>query len=134
MWTVIAALGIVLTPAPAAPTGGAEEALRLYVSARWLEESGALPEALAEYYRALSLDPSSRDVLLRIGEVNAHLGQPERSLEFARRALALDSTDARARWLEGAALFNLGKTEESVPPLERACALDTENVDYLRTL
>ncbi len=133
MWIPLVTFGLVLAPAPA-PVSNAGEALRLYVSARWLEQSGDLPQALSDYYKALSLDPNSRDLLLRIGEVNAHLGQPERTLEFAHRALALDSTDARAQWLEGAALFNLGRTEASLAPLQRACALDSTNAEYLRTL
>ena len=111
-----------------------EEALRRYVAASWLERSGSLSEALAEYLRALSLDPGSNELLLRVSEVSAHLGQPERSLEFADRALSRDPGDARALWLRGAALFNMGRAAESLEPLGRAARADSSRAEYLRTL
>src|SRR5437762_643204 len=74
--------------APAAPGAppdtsagryASEEALSRYLSARLLEQSGQLTEALGEYYRALSLDPRSGDVLVHISQLCAHLGDPSRS-------------------------------------------------------
>ncbi|HEV2104936.1 MAG TPA: tetratricopeptide repeat protein, partial [Candidatus Eisenbacteria bacterium] len=130
-------LAAVAAPAPPDTASGryvSEEAVRHYLDGRWLEQGGSLQQALAEYYRALSLAPGDRDVLLRVAEVSAHLGQPERTLEFARRVAARDPGDARALWLEGAALFNLGRPAESLAPLVRACDADSGNADYLRTL
>ena len=110
-----------------------EEALRRYLSGRLLEQSGKLAEALAEYYRALSLDPQSADLLVRISQLCAQLGDPGRSLEFAERALARDPNDWRALWLQGASRFSSGKTAEALAPLERACAIDSTRVEVLRT-
>jgi tetratricopeptide (TPR) repeat protein len=117
----------------AAPRVASEEALRRYVRGRLLEQSGKLAEALGEYYRALSHDPLSPDLLVRISQVCAHLGDPTRSLEFAERALQQDPDDWRALWLEGAALFSTNRAPEALAPLERACELDSTQAEVLRT-
>jgi tetratricopeptide (TPR) repeat protein len=125
---------------PAAPAAdtlagryASEEAMRLYLDARLLEQSGKLSEALDQYYRALSLDPRSADLLVRISQILAQTGEPSRSLEFAERALARDPNDWRALWLQGAARFSTGHTSEALAPLERACEIDSTQVEVLRT-
>ena len=123
-------------PAPADTSAGrygSEEALSRYLSARLFEQGGQLTEALGEYYRALSLDPRSLDLLVRISQLCAHLGDPGRSLEFAERALARDPNDWRALWLQGAARFSSGHTADALAPLERACELDSTQSEVLRT-
>jgi len=110
-----------------------EESIRRYLSARLLEQSGNLAEALGEYYRALALDPRSSDLLVHISQVCAQLGDPARSLEFADRALEVDPDDWRALWLKGAALFSTRRAEEALAPLERACELDSTQAEVLRT-
>lgn len=125
-------------PAPAfsdTSTGryASEEALTRYLAARLLEQGGKLTEALGEYYRALSLDPRSIDLLVRISQLCAHLGDPARSLEFAERALARDPDDWRALWLQGAARFSTGRVNDALAPLERACELDSTQAEVLRT-
>jgi len=110
-----------------------EEAIRRYLSARLFEQSGRLAEALGEYYRALAFEPQSADLLVRISQICAQLGDPARSLEFADRALVHDPDDWRALWLRGAALFSTNRAEEALPPLERACELDSTQLEVLRT-
>src|SRR3982751_3496952 len=53
-----------------------EEGVQHYLSARLLEQDGQLAQALGEYYRALSLDARSADLLLHISQLCAHLGDP----------------------------------------------------------
>jgi tetratricopeptide (TPR) repeat protein len=110
-----------------------EEAMRFYLDARLLEQSGQLTEALGQYYRALSLDPRSVDLLVHISQVCAQIGDAGRSLEFAERALARNPDDWRALWLQGAARFSTGHTSEALAPLERACQIDSTQVEVLRT-
>lgn len=117
---------------PAAP--GREEALRRYLQGRYLEQTGATEEALGEYYRALTLDPHSLALLLRISEAASRKGERQRALEFAERALAIAPGDARANWLKGAALFQMERVPEAFPPLETAFAADSENAEYAKTL
>lgn len=110
-----------------------EEGVRRYLSARLLEQSGQLSEALGEYYRVLALDPLASDLLVRISQVCAQLGDHARSLEFAERALAHDPDEVRALWLLGAARFSTGHAAEALAPLERACELDSTQAEVLRT-
>jgi tetratricopeptide (TPR) repeat protein len=111
-----------------------EEAMRLYIDARLLEQAGRLDEALSQYYRALVLDPRSVDLLVHISQIHAHKMEPDRSLEFAERALARDPNDWRALWLQGAARFSINPHGiEALAPLERACEIDSTQVEVLRT-
>jgi len=129
------------TPEPAPPVAAvrdsaqfpSEEGVRRYLSARLLEQAGQLSEALGEYYRALALDPLATDLLVRISQVCAQLGDHARSLEFAERALAHAPDDVRALWLQGAARFSTGHAAEALVPLERACELDSTQAEVLRT-
>lgn len=113
---------------------GREEALRRYLQGRSLEQAGANEEALAEYYRALALDPSSRSLLVRISEAAARKGEWQRSLEFAERALLVAPNDARANWLKGVALFQMERAPDALGPLEAAFAADSQNAEYAKTL
>ena len=126
---------VAVTPVADTTTGrfASEEGLRRYLSARLLEQGGQLTEALGEYYRALAFDPRSADLLVRISQLCAQLGDPARSLEFAERALANDPDDWRALWLQGAARFSTGRVAEALAPLERACDIDSTQVEVLRT-
>lgn len=133
--------GATKTPAtrPAAPdTAGigapAGEAVRHYLSGRWLELTGEREAAMNEMTRALSLDPNSPELLLRVSEMASASGQPARALELVDRALASRPHDARGLWLRGAALFNLERPSEALAPLQQACDLDSTNVEFLRTL
>jgi len=121
-------------PEPTGPVYPNEEALRHYVFGRLLEEQGAAPDALAEYFRTLMLDVKASSVARRVSEVAGASGEPERSLEFAERTLSLNPKDARALWLKGAALLNLGRDEEAFVALEEATRIDTTEADYYRTL
>lgn len=110
-----------------------EAGVRHYLNARLLEQSGKLEDALAEYYRALSLDPRSTDLLVRISQVSAQNGDHARALEFAERALRVDPDDWRALWMQGAARFSTGRVAEALAPLERACEIDSSQAEVLRT-
>lgn len=141
MWCSLGLSISLLASAPAAAGPGQpravypnEEALRRYAQGRLLEEQGARPRALDEYYRALFLDPHATDVARRVSEVAAQMGDPGRSLEFAERALEVDPADPRALWLKGAALLNLGRDEEALSVLQRSVAIDSQTVEYVRTL
>ncbi len=143
MWvlalSLIAVAATTLPPTagpPQAPLAGypSEEALRRYTQGRLLEERNEGRDALAEYYRALLLDPRSTATMRRLSEVSARLGDAAGSLEFADQALLIEPGDAHARWLSGAALFNLGRARDALESLEAAVAADSGQVEYLKTL
>ena len=121
--------------APAAdPTPGAAAALDGYLSGRLLEERGMEAEALEEYLQALRLDPGRPGIELRVSELEARLGEWQRSLESAGRVLEHDPGNARAFWLQGSALFSLGRPVESLKVLQAAVAADSQQPDYWKTL
>jgi tetratricopeptide (TPR) repeat protein len=128
-----------LSPPPAAPgpVGPAypnAEALSRYADGRLQAERGEEDDALAEFYRVLSLDPRSRSASRAVSEIAARHGDAARSLEFAERALAEDPGDARSLWLKGSAQFNLGRGDESIATLESAALADSEQTQYWLTL
>jgi tetratricopeptide (TPR) repeat protein len=147
MWTLLLVSVLAAAPAPAsAPDSDAsaapdtaalsyrsEEALRHYVQGRWLEQTGKLQEAQAEFSRALSLDPGATSIALHLCELSANSGEPGRALELADRVLAREPGNPRALWLRGAALFNLERPAEAIVPLEAACRADSMNADYVKT-
>ena len=134
MLLILSVPAAVLADGAQGPRYGNEEALARYAAGRLLEERDDRNAALDEYFRALYLDPGSLEITRRISEVEANLGDPARSLEFARRALQIDPADPRTLWLEGTALLNLGRDTESLAPLQAATSADSERVEYFRTL
>jgi tetratricopeptide (TPR) repeat protein len=110
------------------------EALSHYVAGRLLELSGSSQDAIAEFTRALSLDPAAFSVLLHLSEVSARAGETSQSLEFAERAVKMRPGDGKALWMKGAALFNMQRAPEALPVLQAACAADSDQAEYLRTL
>ena len=78
MWTIALSIGLLAVSPMSSPASApadtsahyeSPEALRHYLAGRWLELSGSTAEALGEYNRALSLDPNSVGVLLRLAAV-----------------------------------------------------------------
>ena len=132
-WGLLAVLAGPLGAQPR-PQAGGDEPLRHYMYGRWLELDGQLGAASEEYFRALSLDPGSVDLLVTLASVQARMGEPDRSLELANRALQQDSTHAQAQWLRGAALFNLRRLDEAMPALRSAARLDSSDQQIARTL
>jgi tetratricopeptide (TPR) repeat protein len=121
-------------PPPLGDTYPSEEALIRYARGRLLEESGEDAQALGEYFRGLILDDTSPTFPRRVSELSARLGDPNRALEFAKRAVALDSTDARGQWLQGISLMNLGRDLEALRALQAAVRADSTEAEYHRAL
>lgn len=144
MWrlALVLALAAVPSASPAAPAGAdtarraypSEQALRHYLQGRWFEAAGQMPEAQAEFSRALSLDGSATDLMLHLAEAAASSGEPGRALEMADRVLEREPGNAKALWLRGASLFNLGRAADALEPLAQASRTDSLDVEYVRTL
>lgn len=111
-----------------------DEALRHFLAGRWLEATGDLPGAGAEYARAIALDPEALEPQLAACSVAARAAEPQRALELAHGVLARDPGNARALWLEGAALVSLSRTAEAVRPLTESVRIDSLNTECWRTL
>lgn len=144
MWNIAWSVCLLVT-APGIPAAGAApdtaarapvsaEALSHYVAGRLLELSGSSQDAIAEFTRALSLDPAAFSVLLHLSEASARANETSQSLEFAERAVKMRPGDGKALWMKGAALFNMQRAPEALPVLQAACVADSDQAEYLRTL
>lgn len=126
--------GPVATTADSATTPGNETALRAYTQGRLHEVEGDPREALADYLRALGIEPRSAVVARHIAELVSHTGDMRSAIEFADRALAADSTEVRARWVKGDALVALGRTADALPLLEACVDQDSSRLEYALSL
>ena len=77
---------------------------------------GKLPEAIAEYTRALELDPKFSDALHGLAQAYHAQQDFDRTIETARRILALDSDDILA-WT---AISRAYQRQGMVPEAEEA--------------
>ena len=133
---VLAALFVVPGPARAADPDAypSDDALRHYVSGRWLAETGDMAGASAELSRAMAVDPANVPIAVEACLVASRAGDAPRALELAHGVLARDPANATALWLEGAALVTLSRPEQALAPLRTAAAIDSANADCWRTL
>ena len=74
---------------------------------------GAPADALAQFERALVLDPAHAASVVGATTAALQLGRPADALVFARRALAREPAQPAALFLAGAASWWLGQTDEA---------------------
>ena len=91
---------------------------------------GAPADALAQFERALALEPSHAPAALGASTAALQLGRPADALAFARRALAREPAQPAALFLAGAASWWLGQTSEAGRFFERAVALEPQNAEF----
>jgi tetratricopeptide (TPR) repeat protein len=72
------------------------EALKLFASARALEDQRKIPEAIDLLERALEKDPESVPILDRLSRLQRALGRLDESIATSRKALELDPGDSTA--------------------------------------
>ena len=91
---------------------------------------GAPADALAQFERALALDPAHAASAVGASTAALQLGRPADALAFARRALAREPAQPAALFLAGAASWWLGPTNETGRFFERAVALEPQNAEF----
>ncbi|MDX6768289.1 MAG: tetratricopeptide repeat protein [Elusimicrobiota bacterium] len=118
-------------PAAAAPTeaAGGQEAQRHYLRATLLERRGAYAEALAEFEKALELDPQSAFLAGEAAELALEVEDWERAEKWARRRLELAPKDAKSQLALGRVQWAKGRIPEAEKSLEKALELDPKNAD-----
>ncbi len=118
-------------PACAAPTeaAGGSEAQRHYLRATLLERRGAYAEALAEYERALELDPQSPFLAGEAAELALEVEDWDRAEKWARRRLELAPKDAKSSLALGRVHWAKGRVSEAEKSLEEALKLDPSSAD-----
>jgi serine/threonine protein kinase/tetratricopeptide (TPR) repeat protein len=80
-------------------TAGSLDAARAYENAQELQWAGKSEEAMAEYRRAISLDPNLGRAYAGLGALAANLGQNQQAEEYYKQALArIDRMTDRERF------------------------------------
>ncbi|WAL96115.1 ATP-binding protein [Streptomyces sp. Je 1-369] len=106
-------------------------ALARVVRARELRESGAHAEALAEYDRAVALDPELERAYYGRGVTYWYMDDEESALVALDRAVELGPRQSRTYGMRGEVRRVLRRFEEAVQDLDRALALDPSDAEVL---
>jgi adenylate cyclase len=101
-----------------------------------LRTQGRLEEAVAEYERALALDPSNVDAAANLGIDYAYLGQFDKSLEYSDRAILASPYDPQLAYWYGAkarANFGLKRYDRAIELARQAIAIKPNYVPWAHT-
>jgi tetratricopeptide (TPR) repeat protein len=88
-----------------------------------LQDAGRYQEAVSQFERAISIDPTRPDVGLAhrsLGLTWAHLGQPEKAIHHLELAMRLRPDVANDHGVLGSLLVDVHRFSEAVPHLEMA--------------
>jgi spermidine synthase len=91
-------------------------------------------DALAQFRRALELDPTYTAALVGTGESLMRLGRPKDGLDMAQKVLAREPKRLDALYLAGLAAGALDDRPNAIVYLEQASALAPDNEDIKRAI
>lgn len=89
-----------------------------------LQEEGKREEALAEYQRAVQLDPARFEAYNNIGRLLSDAGKPTEALEYCRTAVSLNPGLSASHIGLGVVWAELGRYEEALSEFTQAGRLD----------
>lgn len=81
-------------------------------------------EAIAEFQKALALDPEQSNIMGNMAESYSKLDKNKEALEAYQKAIAINPTDAALYTNMGVVLSKLGKNAESQQAFEKAASLN----------
>jgi spermidine synthase len=99
-----------------------------------LAQRGDLPSAIAEFRRAVELDPNDAPSHWHLGTALASQGANDEALAHFSRSVELDSNNPGALNDLGLMLAIHGRFDDAAAVLERALAIDPQLADARRTL
>jgi tetratricopeptide (TPR) repeat protein len=107
------------------------DAVSLNISGDALFARGRIAEAVAEYERALGLDPAEPNVLNSLGVCYGHLGQMDKAMDCFQRALAAAPEDFMAYYNLGYALMAQGRLAEARQRFQQCLERQPDHADTL---
>ena len=110
------------------------EAYAHFIKATLYEKNGQLDEALAEYKKALKLDPDTPLIYQKMGGVELKRQNFEVGVQYLEKALELDPKLIEAHLLLGTVFYTLKKTDRAISEYQIATKLDPENTSTYLTL
>jgi tetratricopeptide (TPR) repeat protein len=96
----------------------------IYNRGRAYQELGNLPEAQADFEKALGLDPSNFQVLLSLATIQLEQKSYASALLYATKAEEIPGAPAMASFLKARALHQLGMPEEALKAYGNAIQID----------
>lgn len=102
----------------------------LYVRGIRYALDGRYQAALANYTRAIALDPQFSEAYLRRAEVLYLLKDDREVLSNCQQAIHLNSTEAQTYYFQGLARYRLGYVESAIAAFTNAIACDPEDARY----
>ena len=96
------------------------------------EMAGHWEEAIEAYKTKLDSEPGRVDLWLRIADIEAHLGNPEKSAEALAEVARLSPDDASIHFRLSQAYSANNQPELALEAIDRAIELDPDNIDYLK--
>jgi tetratricopeptide (TPR) repeat protein len=94
-------------------------------------KKGNYIEAIAEYEKALALDPGYAGAWSSQAGAYLHLGQPDRALRMIDRALEIESNNANFLGSRGTILSRLGRYDEAATAFESALRVRPDHGDAM---
>jgi tetratricopeptide (TPR) repeat protein len=101
------------------------DAVSLNISGDRLYERGKLKEAVAEFQRALILDPNNVNVINSLGVCYAQRGKLEEAVTEFLRVTSLKPSDFMGQYNLGCALLSLGREDEAEQAFNRSAQVDS---------
>lgn len=89
-----------------------------------LQAQGRIDEAMAEYRKALEVNPETGDALVNLGLALSQTGRPEEAVALYRKALQTDPANVKAVDNLGVALFQMGRFDEAIAQFHVAMQMD----------
>lgn len=105
----------------------ATEFYRIADNALEFMQKGNNEAAIAEFRKALEMDPHDAMALNNLGAVLVSAGELDEAVAQFRKALESDPDNFKAHGNLGVTLARMGRFDEALPPLEKAVALNAED-------
>ena len=109
--------------------GGATEAESAFRKGNELSQEERWEQAIAEYDRAIALDPELADAYLRRGIAYGNLVQHERAVVDFNRAIEVNPSDAAAWYYRGWSNLNLGKYQQAIADADKSIGIQADAPD-----
>lgn len=109
-----------LPPAPAKPVSEADRLIRAGMAKF---QKRQLREAIADFTKALSLEPENAEALLQRGNARVTLREFEAGIADFDKALKIKPDASALHLSKGVALFNMGRRSDALASVDEACRL-----------
>jgi len=95
---------------------------------------GNYDSAIAEYNKALQLNPNDASAYNNLGLAYESLGQYQKAIEYLQKSLQLDPNDALAYYNLGVAYGGLGQYQNAIEYFQKSLQLNPNNVEAYTNL